>query len=233
LKTRPPETIRTEAIPPASATRYLSVIVEPAVLVIVDPISAYMGKTDSHKNTDVRAVLAPLAELAERTETAVLALQHLNKGTGPAIYRATGSLAFVAAARAVWCVVKDKDDPSIRLMLPIKCNLAPDTEGTSYKVVASPDNPDVPVLAWSTEPVRITADEAMGNDETGAVRAVADWLRDLLHEGPVAASEIQERAEGEGHAWRTVQRAKERLGVQAEKSGFKGGWEWKLPQERQ
>ena len=32
-------------------------------LLIVDPISAYMGDADSHKNADVRSVLAPLAEL--------------------------------------------------------------------------------------------------------------------------------------------------------------------------
>ena len=30
------------------------------VLVIIDPVTAYMGKIDSHKNTDVRAVLAEI-----------------------------------------------------------------------------------------------------------------------------------------------------------------------------
>ena len=37
------------------------------VLVVVDPVSSYLGKTDSHKNSEVRGVLEPLSEMAERT----------------------------------------------------------------------------------------------------------------------------------------------------------------------
>ena len=83
-------------------------------LVVIDPISAFCGSTDSHKNSDVRGLLAPLSELVQRRQVAVVGVNHLNKSTagGPAIYRTMGSLAFVAAARAAWAVVKDKDDPA-------------------------------------------------------------------------------------------------------------------------
>jgi len=37
-----------------------------ARLVIIDPISVYLGGTDSHKNADIRGLLAPLADLAAR-----------------------------------------------------------------------------------------------------------------------------------------------------------------------
>ena len=30
-------------------------------LVVVDPVTAYLGKTDSHKNADIRGLLAPLS----------------------------------------------------------------------------------------------------------------------------------------------------------------------------
>lgn len=76
-------------------------------LLIVDPISAFCGDSDSHKNAEVRALLAPLSELAARRGLAVLAVTHLRKGDGAAIYRAMGSLAFTAAARAVWAVSKN------------------------------------------------------------------------------------------------------------------------------
>jgi len=72
--------------------------VENCRLIVVDPISAYLGKTDSHKNSDVRGVLSPLADLAAETRVAILAVSHLRKGEGAAIYRTMGSLAFVAAA---------------------------------------------------------------------------------------------------------------------------------------
>ena len=35
-------------------------------LVIIDPVSSYLGKVDSHKNADVRSVLEPLGEMASR-----------------------------------------------------------------------------------------------------------------------------------------------------------------------
>jgi putative DNA primase/helicase len=49
------------------------------VLVVIDPISSYLGKTDSHKNANVRGVLEPLAEMAERTRVAVYSVTHFSK----------------------------------------------------------------------------------------------------------------------------------------------------------
>ena len=112
-------------------------------LVVIDPISAFCGATDSHRNSDVRGLLAPLAELAQRRQVAVVGVNHLNKSAagGPAMYRTMGSLAFVAAARAAWAVVKDKQDPGKRLFLPIKNNLAADIAGLSYTVLDKSGHP--------------------------------------------------------------------------------------------
>src|SRR5262249_3088807 len=55
-----------------------AIVNENAQLVTIDPITAYMGgKLDSHRVTDVRDQLGPLAELAERTNVA------LSAGTNP------------------------------------------------------------------------------------------------------------------------------------------------------
>ena len=51
-------------------------------LIVVDPISAYLGGTDTHRNADVRALLTPLIKLAQRHDVAIVAVSHLNKGTG-------------------------------------------------------------------------------------------------------------------------------------------------------
>ena len=80
-------------------------------LVVIDPITSYLGRSDSHRNSEMRALLAPLSELAARTGVAVLAVNHLNKmGQGPAIYRSMGSLTFAATARSVLAVMNDPHD---------------------------------------------------------------------------------------------------------------------------
>lgn len=68
-------------------------------LVVIDPISAYCGNVDTHTNSDVLSLLAPLAQLAARRRIAILAVPHFTKGVGnKAVYRAMGSLAFAAGA---------------------------------------------------------------------------------------------------------------------------------------
>ena len=204
------------------------------LLVIVDPISAYLGSTDSHNNSEVRAVLGPLAELAEKTGVALVAVDHLNKSkAGPAIYRSMGSIGFVGAARAVWGIVKDKQDPATRLMVPIKCNLSPDTTGMSYTVMESPDFPNVPIIAWSRNVVKMTADEVMSGEREKDADQHCDvdaWLSEMLADGKMSVKDLQRVARDSGHHWRTVERSKGRLGVTSSREGFGPGavWFWGL-----
>jgi putative DNA primase/helicase len=130
-------------------------------LVNIDPISAYLDGTDSHTNAAVRGLLAPLAELAAKFKVAIVAVSHLNKGGGQtsAMYRITASLAFVAAARAVYAVIKDKDDEGRRLMLPVKNNLSADRTGLAYRIGTATNG--APRIKWEREPVTVSADEAM------------------------------------------------------------------------
>jgi putative DNA primase/helicase len=49
------------------------------VLVVIDTINSYLGKTDSHKNAEVRQVLDPLSKMAERKRIAVASITHFSK----------------------------------------------------------------------------------------------------------------------------------------------------------
>lgn len=200
-------------------------------LVIVDPVSAYLGGVDTHQNAHLRAVLAPLAELATHYKVAIVCVSHLTKGSGTsALYRTTGSIAFVAAARAAYVVTRDKEDETRRLVLPIKNNLAEDQTGLAYRVKAKNG---VAYLAWEDKPVTISADEALAPPEPNDERSLRDqaraFLQGALEDGPVPTKDVFSWAAQAGFSSRTVQRAKDDIGVIAEKTGFKGGWQWTLP----
>src|SRR5437870_4429226 len=96
-------------------------------LVIIDPISSYMGKADSHKNAEVRGALEPLSEMAERLKVAILSITHFSKvGAGnnsKALHRFIGSIAFVGAPRAAFAVIEDADNEDRILFLHAKNNM--------------------------------------------------------------------------------------------------------------
>lgn len=196
-------------------------------LVVIDPISAYLGGTDSHKNAEVRAVLAPLSELAARYGVAVVCVSHLNKAGGnEALMRVTGSLAFVAAARAAYVVTRDKDDSQLRLFLPLKNNIGNDQAGLAFKVESHDIEGGIQTsrVIWESEPVMVTADEAMrpadSDEEHGLRDEIADWLQDLLYPGRMKSQEVQSKAKQSGFAWRTVQRTAKETGVVIKREGF-------------
>ena len=58
-----------------------------------------------------------------------------------------------------------------------------------------------------------------------------EFLKEVLAAGPILQKEVKDGADGHGLAWRTVQRAKARLGVRATKDGMEGGWSWSLPKD--
>ena len=198
-------------------------------LIVIDPISAYLGGVDSHSNAEVRGILAPLAALAARFGVAVLCVTHLRKSAGAAIYRAISSIAFAAAARAVWAVASDPEDGDRRLLLGVKQNLSANAGGLAFRIETQNN---VPRLAWEPGAVALDANEVLGNadmqQDQSERREVKEWLKDLLADGPVAVKKIQAEAKAAGWSWMTVRRAKEALPVVASKSGYQRKWEWRL-----
>jgi putative DNA primase/helicase len=199
-------------------------------LVIIDPISAYMGKTDSHNNAEVRGLLADLAQLAVEHGVAVVVVSHLNKSEGmAAAYRVTGSLAFTAACRAAYAVVADPENPGRRILTPIKNNLGNDRDGFAYRVESNSDG--APVIKWEPDPVKETAEQLLSKvpmqKKTKPRQSAACWLSALLAGGPMRVADIEEQAIAEGHSWRTVQRAKKDNFIKHERIGYQGPLQWR------
>jgi putative DNA primase/helicase len=205
-------------------------------LIIIDPLSAYLGRgTDSHNEGDVRSVLAGVAELAAEHRCAVLAIRHLRKSESTSAQnKVIGSIAFSAAARAVYMVARDPDDEDVRLVLCAKNNLAADNAG--YRYVIKVNDESVPYVEWSDERETRTADEVLGSSgiKSLPVDEAERWIRQTLANGPVRSKTMRELARAAGHSWRTIERAREGMSdVMIERDviagqGWKGPWQWRL-----
>jgi putative DNA primase/helicase len=214
------------------------------VLVIIDPVSAYLGvgKVDGRSATDVRGVLTPLKDMAEELHVAVIGIAHFNKKDDikSALLRVSDSIAYVAAARHVYAVVDDPEDKNSKLFVKAKNNLARDTKalryGMSVKTVGSDKKLGVditaPFIVWHPQHVEITANEAMAAAGSHtAKREAKEFLLERLEAGAVRSDDIIEEAKQEGIAKRTLDRAKRDLGIKSRKtpSKFDGEWFWELP----
>ncbi len=214
-------------------------------LIIIDPVSSYLGKTDSHKNAEVRGVLEPLSAMAERTRAAVLSITHFSKAgatnTTKALHRFIGSIAFVGAPRMAFAVIEDADDKDRRLVLHAKNNLVAPPQGLAFRLrqtIVGPEGKGIVAscVDWELEPVTITANEALAAEISGAAEtrapALAEaeaFLTSVLSRGAQCAKDVQRQAEEAGIASKTLRRAREKLGVRVRTEGFQGPSVWELP----
>ena len=105
-------------------------------LVLIDPIVAFLAVTvDMYRANEVRPIMAALADIADRTNSAIVIVRHLAKGNSPkAIYRGLGSIDFTAACRSVLLAGHDPNDPNSRALVHIKSNLGPLAEPLGFSL---------------------------------------------------------------------------------------------------
>lgn len=207
-----------------------------AAILVIDPLVAFLSDTvNANRDQDVRRSLSLVADLAERTGTAVVAVRHLRKsGADNAMYRGGGSIGIIGAAREGLLVARDPDDPTgeRRIIAVTKSNLGPLPSSLAFTVAVAPGEPH-PHIAWQGESTHRAADLLAPVDEGGhgASDEAEEFLRDLLAAGSVPAREVQREARGAGIAKHTLERAKGRLQVKSVRpDGFTGPWFWTLPE---
>ena len=196
-------------------------------LMVIDPIGSYLGgKTDAYRDNEVRALLAPIAALAERYGVAIVVVSHHRKSPGNiADDLILGSRAFTGVARAVWHVTHDSENHDRRLLLPGKNNLARVGDGLAFGITGSP-----PCIAWERDPVAMIADDALTGDRGPTLGTAVSWLQAELADGHRRAKDLLEKWSGDwGGSMRTLNRAKRALGVQVYRSEARGPWWWRLP----
>lgn len=209
-------------------------------LIVIDPVSAFLGGTDSHKAAEVRAAMGAISKLAEVRRVALLSINHLNKGGGggSALSRVSGSGAFTAHPRAAYLVTRDKDDQELRTMAPIKNNIGDDTTAYFFKVISVTVAGDIETsrVEWQERTEQLSADEALEqkSPKSGGAEVLraTDYVRDALAFGAKPAREMEAGAKAAGISAATLRRARAALRVVASKETGKsnGAWVWALPE---
>lgn len=208
-------------------------------LVVLDPLMSCIGKgIDTHRERDVRTALDPLARMADRTGCVLLGIAHFGKGAGtdPSAL-ITGSGAFKNVPRAVFGFARDEDN-DCRVMTQSKNSLGrADLPSLSYNI----ETTEVPTkkgiasvgrFLFTGESVRSVSEIlAQGQEgDRGERDEAGAWLVDYLADngGEASAGDVIKAAEKDGFAKHTVQRARSKVGVTSQKSGFGKGWVWVL-----
>jgi hypothetical protein len=99
----------------------------PAIgLVVIDPIAGYVARAGvkDHHDAEVRTLLEPLADLANRYRVTIVAIKHLNKDEAKTLAsRVGGSIAYVNVPRACFVIADDPRVKGQRVLAPFKWNL--------------------------------------------------------------------------------------------------------------
>jgi putative DNA primase/helicase len=132
--------------------------------------------------------------------------------------------------------MRDPEREGRGLLTIVGNNLGSRHQGYAFQIVPETigrNNIATSRAVWEREPVGMTADQVLAawrraSSQHATVEAT-DWLREQLRGGPKWATEIQEAARKAGHAWRTVRRAADTMGIERRRQGGRNGqWIWSL-----
>jgi AAA domain len=209
-----------------------------AVLVIVDPLVAFLGAdVNSHRDQDIRRVLRRLKALAEKKGVAILVIRHLNKGIGGnPLYRGGGSIGIIGAARGGLLVAPDPDVEGGVVMACSKSSLGVKPPSQAFHIEGAPNGAGR--VKWdgasAHTPATLLAAPQDGS-HGGARQDGEEFLRETLARGPRPTGQVEDDAADLGIRTRTLARARAELGVVAyresvpgEKRGA-GQWLLRLP----
>jgi AAA domain len=216
-----------------------------ARMVVIDPLDSYLNpKIDGNKNSDVRRVLTRLRAVAEATGCAILMIRPLSKDpkVTNALYRGLGSIGYTGAARATFLVGRLPEDPEVRVLTGIKCNLGSMPPALGFKIgeVTVNGHDGEPIKTIKTEwigPVKVSSRDMLTEPEparhrpkTGKREAAIAFIKEFLGDGlDHSSDELEAMAKEANISHSTLWRAREDLGVRARKKGYGGDWLISLP----
>ncbi len=203
--------------------------VRPALLVM-DPMQAYIGaNVEMNAANKTRPVLTRLASLAERYDTAIVLVCHLNKNEkGSSITRTIGSMDIPGIARSSIAIGNVPNEEFQKFMSHEKSSNM--QQGKTKLFHIDPDRGGIVIDGESN----LTMDEynSLRNSnhrKNTDIEAAKLFLLDQIPDGKRLASELRNLGEANGFSYDTLNRARSELNIESKKDGFGGPCYWVKP----
>jgi hypothetical protein len=199
-------------------------------VLVIDPIQSYLGSgVDAWRSNQTRPLLDQLAKLTREHNVATIVIRHARKsGSSRAIHRGLDSIDFTGAARSE-LLIGSTADAKQRAMIHIKSNVGPIGAPIEFKIEPGGLAGQFKILGEST----LTAADlsAPEKGEDSALSDAQEFLKEMLVEGALPFTEIEQQRKVHGIASKTLQRAKAALGIKSRQYHGKDGkrwWEWQM-----
>lgn len=110
-------------------------------VIIIDPITAYLGATDTNNAKEVKAAFMRINKLAMDHNVAIIIVRHLNKNrSAGALNAGSGSVAFGGTVRMLMTIGWHKTEPNVRVVGCTKTNIAVRFGSLGYSIEPLPDD---------------------------------------------------------------------------------------------
>ena len=199
-----------------------------AKLLILDPVSAYIGNVNMNAANEVRPQFSCLAQVAKDTGCAIVAISHMNKAEGlKALYRVTGSVDISGSVRSVMMLLRDPEEQDKRYFVQAKSNLSPLGAGIAFRISERGITFEEEIESTAEKLMKEFCTTTIGRpaDKT---REAADFIQEMLSDNrPHPAAECEERLKDAGFKQGTIKKAKKSVNARSIKIGDL--WTWYLP----
>lgn len=175
------------------------------LLIVIDPIQAYMGDGDSNSMVQVRNALSPLKRIAEKYNVSIVLVQHLKKeNETKAIYKGAGSIDFVGFARSMMMVIKNTENDE-RLFLHSTSNVTKEGHCLSYKITNDG-------LEWLEDKGEVNVNEVANQDNNTKFENAKNFILGCIaSKKEIPANELQQLRNVGGFSERTFNGARSYL----------------------
>lgn len=219
-----------------------------AKLCILDPVASHLS-VSMFNDQEVRRAFSPAAEMAERTNCAIVMITHTVKYVSARSHPLTAiggsGGGMTGAARAIFLLGIDPADSTQRALVPVKFNIGPKPLGMTFELdeIEFFDDRDrlesvAGALIMVSDSESINPLSVLSDPDTartmgpGAEKreAAAEWLTTYLSLGDRPVNEVREDALQAFISWGTLRRSAEDCEIEKYKEKKeKGRWMWRLP----